>query len=420
MPAASGAAGDTLPTAPHQVVLMRGADGGPAAGLVDPNAGVPQHRCELLKCLCWPCLVASAALHVLCCRCCRTPRHAEWNTSFEAAVAALRAGANHIGRCMCALRCITDPPLGVVPPWLPSIPRRVGWAKNTLGPKGGEWFWPAAGPPRRSLCCCCPGYPGDPQRLPGLGNPDRFVLYFHGGAFCLCTSKTHRALLMRLVDQTGATVLCPDYRRPPEHPWPIPVSDCLDTYKWVLDEGIGPDKIIFAGDSAGGGLVLAVMGAAKAAGLPLPSGGVLWSPWVDLTDSCSGTWTTNQRTDFLPRDWAVRFARAYAGSHTLAEVSPANVPFSGFPPLLIEVGDAECLHDQVVACCARLEADGVDIQLHVSAGMVHVFPLMYTFSKKGAPPRQAFARAKAFVDQVLGRRRAKPGESERGEKTALV
>ena len=117
------------------------------------------------------------------------------------------------------------------------------------------------------------------------------ILYFHGGAFALCTAKTHRALLTNLCQKTNSDILCPNYRRPPVNPWPIPVDDCVECYRWLLENaGVSPRDIVFAGDSAGGGLVLSVMGAAKAAGLPLPAGGILWSPWVDLTDSFSGTW----------------------------------------------------------------------------------------------------------------------------------
>jgi acetyl esterase/lipase len=226
---------------------------------------------------------------------------------------------------------------------------------------------------------------------------------------------------MKLVHETGATVLCPDYRRPPEHPWPTPVKDCLETYRWLLNQGhVDPRKIVFAGDSAGGGLVLAVLSEARAAGLPMPRGGVLWSPWVDLSDSISGSWTTNQRTDFLPRDLAAKIALGYAGIHTLAAASPGNVDLTGFPPLLIEVGDCECLHDQVVRFAGRASAFGINVELHVAPGMVHVFPLFAAFAKADAEPVQAFKRFARFTDRVMDgnwehgshRERLRPGEAK--------
>ena len=125
----------------------------------------------------------------------------------------------------------------------------------------------------------------------------------------------------------------------------------------------------------------------------------MWSPWVDLTDSFSGTWTSNQKTDFLPRDIAHSFAVAYAGTaHSLQEVSPCSVSLdAAMPPLLIECGDAECLHDQVVALVQRAQrVEGMDVEFNVSEGMVHVFPLFYPFCKADSDPVQA------IIDQNLG------------------
>ena len=242
----------------------------------DPNSHIPPHRFACLRCLCWPCLITCDVLAVLCCCCCRTKRHPTWTIPFEAAVTALRSGTHHISRAWCWLRCCTDPPLGVVPVCLG--PSHVGVVGNTMGPSQGEWFYPATG--ARGCCCrCCPSYPGDPHLDPSaLRHVPRIILYFHGGAFALCTSKTHRRLLMRLVRETGALVYCPNYRRPPEHPFPAPVDDCVACYEWLVqDMAVDPSRVLFAGDSAGGGMVLSVLAAAKQKALPMPSGGVLWS-----------------------------------------------------------------------------------------------------------------------------------------------
>ena len=212
---------------------------------------------------------------------------------------------------------------------------------------------------------------------------------------------------MRIVAETGATVLCIDYRRPPEHPFPVARDDCLDAYRWLLEKGrVLPNRILFAGDSAGGGLVLSVLGAVRDQGLPMPAGGVMWSPWVDLTDSFSGTWTSNQKTDYLPRDISLSLAKGYAGvAHSLQEVSPCNVVLdSALPPLLIECGSAECLHDQIVALVQRAkEVDGMDVEFHVADGMVHVFPLFYPFCKSDSEPVRAYARLAHFGNRAWGR-----------------
>ena len=197
-------------------------------------------------------------------------------------------------------------------------------------------------------------------------------------------------------------MLAPDYRRPPEDPWPTPVDDCLDGYRWLLDQGVPAARIIFAGDSAGGGLVLAVMAAAKAAGLALPAGGVMISPWLDLTDCCSGSWTANQEYDFLARDLAAKLAKAYAGEHTLREVSPCSVSFDGLPPLMVEIGDCECLRDQVLAFVQSAKAAGIDIEAHLEPGMVHVFPLLHEVAEGDSPPRLAFRHMADFIERRLG------------------
>ena len=239
----------------------------------DPNSAISARRCGALRCACAPCLIGCAVGPGRCCWSpCRSPApHPSWPWAFEAAVASLRSAAANLPRAYGPLRLITDPPLGIVPAWLGA--RGVGCAPNTAAPSGGEWFWPAEGH-AASCWCCCPAYPGNPE-LPleaayatSNSNPiygpsssssppvqagggsssgptsssggdrrslqvscyDRVVLYLHGGAFALCSSKTHRVLIMSLVSKAGACVLCPDYRRPPEHPWPLPVGDCLAAY----------------------------------------------------------------------------------------------------------------------------------------------------------------------------------------------
>lgn len=130
--------------------------------------------------------------------------------------------------------------------------------------------------------------------------------------------------------------------------------------------------------------------------------GILWSPWVDLTDSFTGSWTSNAKIDFLPRDLAYKIALSYAGSNnTLNDVSPINVDMNGFPPLLISAGDCECLIDQVRVLITKCKAAGVDVEEHIEEGMIHVFPLFAAFSKKNSAPVQAFQKAAVFMNRVL-------------------
>jgi len=222
-------------------------------------------------------------------------------------------------------------------------------------------------------------------------------------------------MIMRITEYTGATVLAVDYAKPPEHPWPKPVEDCLDAYIWAIKKGPGggnydPSQIVFAGDSAGGGLVVAVLAKAREQGHPMPAGGIMISPWLDLTDSATGTWETNQKFDYLPRDFGAMFARMYAGEkNTLAEVSPSNLSTEGFPPLLVEIGTGECLLDQVRKWTNNAKQDGVKIRCFEEEGMVHVFPLLFAAlanpTKDGgavAAPEAAYIHMQEFMDVVLG------------------
>jgi len=134
---------------------------------INPNNQIPKHTCEYLKCFCLPLIVTAECLPILCCCCCRTKTHPTWNLPFELAVTILRASAVNIGRCWCVLRCLTDPPLGVVPTWLPFLPSNIGVVTNTTAPHGGEWVYPKDLQSTKRTCCapCCCEIPGNPQTV---------------------------------------------------------------------------------------------------------------------------------------------------------------------------------------------------------------------------------------------------------------
>ena len=108
--------------------------------------------------------------------------------------------------------------------------------------------------------------------------PQTILLYFHGGGFCIRTPVVHGQFLARLCSGSGTTGLMPDYRLAPEHPFPAAYEDCLTVYRAILEQGYSPGKIVFAGDSAGGALVIGTLIQARDAGLPIPACGVMFSP----------------------------------------------------------------------------------------------------------------------------------------------
>jgi phosphinothricin tripeptide acetyl hydrolase len=169
--------------------------------------------------------------------------------------------------------------------------------------------------------------------------------------------------------------LLPDYRLAPEHPFPAAVDDAVAAYRWLLDRGQTPERMVLAGDSAGGGLTVATLLALRDRGLPLPAAGVCISPWVDLTLS-GASYDAKAATDpIVTRDGVTEMARAYLGQTEARTplASPLFADLSGLPPLLIQVGSEEVLLDDSVALAKRAKTAGVDATLEIWPSMIHVW-----------------------------------------------
>jgi epsilon-lactone hydrolase len=206
--------------------------------------------------------------------------------------------------------------------------------------------------------------------------PDqRAVLYLHGGAYCVGSPATHRAITSHLAQRSGATVYAPDYRLAPEHPFPAAGDDALSAYRWLLDNGYAAEDVFIAGDSAGGGLALATALQIRDLDLPSPGGLLLLSPWTDLT--------LRRRDDAIQPDeamlsWATleHAAALYAGEQRrLPLVSPLFADLAGLPPTLIIVGSDEILLGDAEALFAKMATTNSTVRLSVYHGMWHVFPI---------------------------------------------
>jgi acetyl esterase/lipase len=204
---------------------------------------------------------------------------------------------------------------------------------------------------------------------------DRVTLYLHGGGYVMGSLATHAELMGRIARHTEAHVIGLDYRLAPEHPYPAAVDDAVAAYRWLLDQGIAARRIVIAGDSAGGGLSLATLLAARGDGLPLPAAAVLFSPWTDLTASGASVTSRRDADPMIGSDQLAPMAAIYAGSTPLAApgVSPLFGDLRGLPPLLIQVGDNEVLLDDSTRLHERALAAGVDSTLRVFDGAFHVF-----------------------------------------------
>jgi len=221
------------------------------------------------------------------------------------------------------------------------------------------------------------------------------MLYLHGGGYLACSPRTHRPLTAGFALR-GMRVFAPDYRLAPENPFPAAVDDALAVYKGMLERGVFPAKLVVCGDSAGGGLSLALILALKAAGLPLPASLQLFSPWTDLALT-GGTLKTNFRSEVvLDAETLPLAASAYAvGADTVDPlISPLYGDLAGLPPMFIAASAVEILLDDSRRLAARAGEAGVAVTLKIWDGMPHAWPLFQFLLPEG---REALDEAAAFA-----------------------
>jgi epsilon-lactone hydrolase len=211
------------------------------------------------------------------------------------------------------------------------------------------------------------------------------LLYLHGGAYVAGSLVTHRAHVARVADALGCQAVQVDYRLAPEHPFPAAVQDAVAAATWLADS-VDPQRTLLAGDSAGGGLSLAAMVAVRDEGGALPAAAALISPWTDLT-MAAATYRTRAAVDpMIAHDRLSADAERYlAGADPRTPLaSPLFADLSGLPPMLVQVGDAECLLDDSIQLAERARAAGVDCELEVTPEAIHVWHAFAEFAPEGA------------------------------------
>jgi acetyl esterase/lipase len=227
------------------------------------------------------------------------------------------------------------------------------------------------------------------------------LLYFHGGAYLAGSPATHREWASRLTWATGCSTYVPDYRLAPQHRFPAAVDDAVAVYSTLLGQGHRPESVILGGDSAGGGLALALLLRLRDEGLPLPAGALLFSPYTDLAHT-GGSMVINAPTDYLPLYDEVRPNVEYLGDHDPTDpyASPVYGAYGGIPPLLVFVGGREMILDDSTRLVDRVEATGGRATLHLSPDMYHVWPAVLP----GHPETLVVeARCAQFVRDVVKR-----------------
>lgn len=223
------------------------------------------------------------------------------------------------------------------------------------------------------------------------------LLYLHGGAYVMGSASASVRLAAAVARAGAARALVVDYRLAPEHPFPAALEDAVATYTALLDSGVRSGRVVVVGESAGGGLALALETSLRDRGLPLPAGTVVFSPWTDLTLS-GDSYTERAALDPVLDVEALRVsAGRYAGDFAVSLVSPLFADLQGLPPLLVQVGSAEILLDDATALAARAAAAGVAVTLEVEPGATHVFQ-----NQHDALPAAdtALARAGVFLRRI--------------------
>jgi monoterpene epsilon-lactone hydrolase len=225
-------------------------------------------------------------------------------------------------------------------------------------------------------------------------NDEAVILYLHGGGYIIGSLASHRHITCAISQASGAAILAVDYRLAPEHPFPAAVEDAVTAYRWLLKQGTKANRIIIAGDSAGGGLTIATLITLRDEGVDLPAAGVCISPWVDLTNSSEGF--TRVSDPMLTKIELDMMAQAYLQGQDAKTplASPLFADLQGLPPLLIQVGTEEHLYDDSIGLEAQAKEAGVDANLEVWDEMIHVWHYFHPMLKEG---REAITRIGEFV-----------------------
>jgi epsilon-lactone hydrolase len=278
-------------------------------------------------------------------------------------------------------------------------PRPVGWAerRQRLDEIGTVWLVAddvALEPVDLD------GMAGEWSSVPGSAAA-RVLLYLHGGGYCSGSLASHRRMVTEAGRAAGAHTLAVEYRLAPEHPFPAALDDATAAWRWLRRRGFAAAQIAVGGDSAGGGLSVALITRLRDAGEALPGCAWLVSPWTDLTMSGATMISKDAVDPIIHKPYLDELADAYlAGAidRRDARVSVLFADLRGLPPLLIQVGSAETLLDDAVRLAAASGAADVPVSLEVWPHMIHAWHLWNAGLSDG---RRALASAGAFMRSHL-------------------
>jgi monoterpene epsilon-lactone hydrolase len=282
---------------------------------------------------------------------------------------------------------------------LTSQPRPVGWAerRHRLDEVGS--VWPVAGDVKLTAVDAG-GVPGEWSIVPG-SEASRVLLFFHGGGYCSGSLRSHRRMVSEAGRAARIGTLAIGYRLAPEHPFPAALDDALAAWRFLRGQDIAAAHIAVGGDSAGGGLTIALINSLRDANEQLPACSWLASPWTDLTMSGSTLVTKDAVDPLIHKGYLGELADAYlpAGlDRKDPRVSPLYSDLSGFPPTLIQVGSCETLLDDATRFAAVAGAADVAVTLEIWPDMIHAWQM---WNARLEPGRRALASAGAFIRDHL-------------------
>jgi acetyl esterase/lipase len=278
-------------------------------------------------------------------------------------------------------------------------PRPAGWQERRRRIDEVCSVWPVADDVKLESADLN-GVPCEWSIAPG-SDASSALMFFHGGGYCSGSILSHRRMVTEAGRAGGVRTLAVAYRLAPEHPFPAACDDALTAWRRLRKEGYPAQRIAVGGDSAGGGLTLALIGELKRLGEELPACAWLVSPWTDLAMSGATLMGKSAVDPLIHKEYLGELADAYVPARMDRRdprVSPLYADLRGLPPTLIQVGSAETLLDDAARFAAAAGEADAPVTLEIWPHMIHAWPV---WNARLEPGRRALANAGAFIRHNL-------------------
>jgi acetyl esterase/lipase len=278
---------------------------------------------------------------------------------------------------------------------LASKPRPIGWEERRRRIDEVGSVWPVADDIMLDPVDLG-GVPGEWSIAPG-SDASRVLMFFHGGGYCSGSILSHRRLVTEAGRAARRRTLAVGYKLAPEHPFPAALDDAILAWQFLRKQGVASDRIAIGGDSAGGGLTIALINRLREAGNEQPTCAWLLSPWTDLTMSGATLASKDSEDPLIHEAYLRELADAYLPpgmNRKDPRVSPLYADLRGLPPILIQVGSAETLFADATRFAAAAGAAAVAVTLEMWPHMIHAWPM---WNARLEPGRRALLRAGSFI-----------------------